>query len=503
MLIVYFARILTICQDNHFSRKSFIMLDEKVYLMESTKKSFDRFYGFHNGKHHQFILKMLTLYIFVLLICSLILFPISPVINAEDEEDEDDEEDGDGSDGDSDSVQKDSSSSQVDPAGSETKKTEDLSNVNDINNEVNNDQTNTADTSVDPSDEANDPVNNQNDDSTDDSDSDNQDPTIDDSTDNNQVDTTENNLDSGDGTALEINDDNPSVDDKVNSNDNNQDSFSAVQTDSSIDEGMVKESSMNKKNESKQTNTNLQDLNDEDVSDVPSNGSEPTKIYEFQKTIQKEITNEDNNTDLSDDESMLEGAIGDIQKDEQISVETPPSEKPKNCIQKVVFTSAQNQQNVKLQVTNLKDKPVEIINDLNLSEGSMVYQYLDIKLTANQTYIGETGIKNMTFDFAIKRSWIENQSFDKYTVTMMRYHNESWQKLNTTYVNETNETIYYQAQTPGLSIFAVVGNKVVEDSDEVVVDSVSLPWWMPASIILLSTTTLGVVLVKKRFVYHP
>mgnify|MGYP006280325493 CR=1 FL=1 len=470
------------------------MIDEKVYLMKSTKKSFNRinrFYGFRNGKNHQFILKMLTLYIFVLLIFSLILFPISHVVNAEDEEDEDDEEDGDGSDGDSDSVQKDSSSSQVDPAGSKTKKTEDLSNVNDINNDVNNDQTNTADTSVDPSDEANDPVDNQNDDSTDDSDSDTQGPTIDDGTDNNQVDTTENNLDSGDGTALESN------------NDNNQDSFSAVQTDSSIDEGVVKESSINKKNESKQTNTSLQDLNDEGVSDGSSNGGEPTKIYEFQKTIQKEITNEDNNTDLSDDESMLEGAIGDIKKDEEISVETPSSEKPKNCIQKVVFTSAQDQQNVKLQVTNLKDEPVEIINDLNLSDGSLVYQYLDIKLTANQTYIGETGIENMTFDFAIKRSWIENQSFDKYTVTMMRYHNESWQKLNTTYVNETNETFYYQAQTPGLSIFAVVGNKVVEDSDEVVVDSVSLPWWMPASIILLSTTTLGVVLVKKRFVYHP
>ncbi|MBS3802334.1 MAG: hypothetical protein KGY65_06250, partial [Candidatus Thermoplasmatota archaeon] len=59
------------------------------------------------------------------------------------------------------------------------------------------------------------------------------------------------------------------------------------------------------------------------------------------------------------------------------------------------------------------------------------------------------------------------------------------------------------ADTPGLSVFAVVGNKVVEDSDEIVVESSHMPWWMPASVIFVSTVALGVVLVKKRFVYNP
>jgi len=49
------------------------MLDEKVYLMKSTKKSFDRFYGFRNGKNHQFILKMLIVWLAATLIGS--IFP--------------------------------------------------------------------------------------------------------------------------------------------------------------------------------------------------------------------------------------------------------------------------------------------------------------------------------------------------------------------------------------------------------------------------------------------
>ena len=85
---------------------------------------------------------------------------------------------------------------------------------------------------------------------------------------------------------------------------------------------------------------------------------------------------------------------------------------------------------------------------------------------------------------------------------MMRYHNGSWQELNTSYVNETEDMLYYEAYTPGLSVFAVVGESIVEDSDAIVDGSTPVPWWVSFGVIASSSMILGVVLVKKRFIYR-
>lgn len=201
--------------------------------------------------------------------------------------------------------------------------------------------------------------------------------------------------------------------------------------------------------------------------------------------------------------------IGTITKDQHVKVTLIKEEKDqanqnqKTTIEKVEFTAASTHQNVQLSVKNLREKPVEVKTNMTRSNTSEIYEYLDIKLISNQTYIGETGIQKMNFTFTVNTSWIQTNNIDKHTVVLMRYHNNSWQSLNTSYVNETNGTVRFIADTPGLSIFAVVGDKVVEDSDDIVVESTHFPWWMPVSVIFISTIFLGVVLVKKRFVYKP
>ena len=201
--------------------------------------------------------------------------------------------------------------------------------------------------------------------------------------------------------------------------------------------------------------------------------------------------------------------IGTITKDQHVKVTLIKEEKDqanqnqKTTIEKVEFTAASTQKNVQLSVKNLREKPVEVKTNITRSNTSEIYEYLDIKLISNQTYIGETGIQKMNFTFTVNTSWIQTNNIDKHTVVLMRYHNNRWQSLNTSYVNETNGTVRFIADTPGLSIFAVVGDKVVEDSDDIVVESTHFPWWMPVSVIFISTISLGVVLVKKRFVYKP
>ena len=207
---------------------------------------------------------------------------------------------------------------------------------------------------------------------------------------------------------------------------------------------------------------------------------------------------------------QFSSSIGNISTDQtitiiapEITVEETSSAQPMTKIEKVEFTAKSSKNNVELSVKNLKEKPVEVIVDMSLSNESKIYEYLDIKLTSDEVYIGESGIKSMNFTFTVNKSWIDNNNIDKYTVTMMRYHNDTWQELNTTYLNETDNKMTFKAITPGLSIFAVVGDKVVEDSDDIIVETINLPWWMPATVIFASSATLGLVLFKKRFVYTP
>lgn len=229
------------------------------------------------------------------------------------------------------------------------------------------------------------------------------------------------------------------------------------------------------------------------------------ETYESNNTAS---TNEKNNNENietetdDDDELTIETDLGDIIEDMVISVETPGEEKSKTSIQRVEFTSSSNQKNVTLKVSNLKEKPAEVTNELNITDTSKVYKYLDIKLTADDEYIGESGISTMKFTFTVEKAWIKNQSIDKYSIKLMRYHNDTWQELNTTYVNETEDMLYYEAFTPGLSVFAVVGNTIVEDSGAIVDGSTQVPWWISLGVIASSSTLLGIVLVKKRYIYR-
>jgi PGF-pre-PGF domain-containing protein len=198
----------------------------------------------------------------------------------------------------------------------------------------------------------------------------------------------------------------------------------------------------------------------------------------------------------------MESSLGNITKESTFSVEVNTEENVRSTIKKVDFVSSSDQNNVKLRVSNLVDKPEEVANELNITKDARVYQYLDVKLTADDEYIGETGVSTMRFTFTVERSWINNNSMDESTIRMMRYHNDTWEELNTSYVNETEDVLYYEAYTPGLSVFAVVGESIVEDSDVIVDGSTPFPWWVSFGFIASASMLLGVVLVKKRFIYR-
>jgi PGF-pre-PGF domain-containing protein len=199
----------------------------------------------------------------------------------------------------------------------------------------------------------------------------------------------------------------------------------------------------------------------------------------------------------------LEGDIGNITINNQISVITTEKEKYRSIIKQVDFATHKYYTDVHITISELEDRPDEVTTEPNLYQKNKIYKYLDIKLiAANSTYIGEKGISAMTFTFTIQKSWIEDYKLDRNTIVMMRYHNDTWQNLTTTNLNETEEFLYFSAETPGLSIFAVVGNEIIEDSDAIVDKSIQIPIWFTFGVVLSSSTLLGIVLVKKRFIYR-
>jgi PGF-pre-PGF domain-containing protein len=211
-------------------------------------------------------------------------------------------------------------------------------------------------------------------------------------------------------------------------------------------------------------------------------------------------SSEENNTEFVEITSTSETDLGEITEGKETIIN--PENEQESGISQVIFTSSSALKEVKFTVSSYSGKPYEV-TDIAVDENvtPTIYKYLDIKLTSNETYVGETGIASMTFTFTVEKSWIFEKNIDKQTVEMLRYHDDEWQHLNTTLISENDTVIVYEAETPGLSTFAVVGSEIVEVSASYVEETNEISWILNVVIIFSSTIILGVVLVKARFIY--
>ena len=164
----------------------------------------------------------------------------------------------------------------------------------------------------------------------------------------------------------------------------------------------------------------------------------------------------------------------------------------------IKFTPAKNLEEVEVVVIKLKDKPIEIINPPknNIS----VYNYLDIKLISNDTYVEEDDIKSLKFKFKVEKAWINNNKIDKTTIELIRYHDGEWQNLSTSIDSENETYIYYIAESPGCSTFAVCGSKMVEKS-EINDLKGNIPWGIIGFITMSFFILLVFVLFKAKYIY--
>jgi len=80
-------------------------------------------------------------------------------------------------------------------------------------------------------------------------------------------------------------------------------------------------------------------------------------------------------------------------------------------------------------------------------------------------------MSDITIKFQVLKSWLSENGVDKSSVVLYRY-NYGWVELETTTVEEDDDYVYYTAETPGFSYFAIaqgterVGEETTEETSE-------------------------------------
>ncbi|GEM_PF-6904508 len=93
------------------------------------------------------------------------------------------------------------------------------------------------------------------------------------------------------------------------------------------------------------------------------------------------------------------------------------------------------------------------------------YQVMSVDVGSQGT-ISSHNADNILIRFKVSREWISDNNIDVSTIRMTRYNDGEWGELPTSRENEDDEFLYFFAETPGFSIFSVVGDEVMAASEE-------------------------------------
>lgn len=178
------------------------------------------------------------------------------------------------------------------------------------------------------------------------------------------------------------------------------------------------------------------------------------------------------------------------------------------------ITPAKDLTNVKI-ITNDYGmyKPKEIIKELKAEDLKHilkrtdqniiinVFRYIDISIFSNDVYINDFDIKTTDVVFKVKEVWLKENNIEPENITLIRYHNNGWEKINTTKIGYADGNSWHLAKVTGFSTFAVVGSKVVEKGESLKPEDKPIPWILIFGFIISAVVILIFILFKTKFIY--
>ncbi|HEC94346.1 MAG TPA: PGF-pre-PGF domain-containing protein, partial [Thermoplasmatales archaeon] len=160
------------------------------------------------------------------------------------------------------------------------------------------------------------------------------------------------------------------------------------------------------------------------------------------------------------------------------------------ALEEIKITAADNLTDVKVNIEKLTEKPHDVTKP-----SEKVYAYISIETNA-----GSDDISSIIITFKVEKTWIKENNIDKETITLLRYHNNEWQKLTTTFKSEDDKNVYYEAETTGLSTFAIVGSTLTT-KPSTSVPTQQIPWILIVIVTILSIIAVIILLFKTGFLY--
>lgn len=121
----------------------------------------------------------------------------------------------------------------------------------------------------------------------------------------------------------------------------------------------------------------------------------------------------------------------------------------------ISFDAKDNEGIVVVKVQVLSDRP----EGVSVPPGKQ-YQLMSIDVGSEGT-ISSHNADNIRINFKVSWDWIKENNIDPSTIRLTRYHDGEWQELPTGKVSDDGQFIHFVAETPGFSIFSVVGEELV------------------------------------------
>ena len=193
-------------------------------------------------------------------------------------------------------------------------------------------------------------------------------------------------------------------------------------------------------------------------------------------------------------EPPVEEEVGDVIEDQEKEVLIKGT-----SINYVIFKSRTNLTNVTITIENITS---DEIKDFAYTGEGEIYKYFNLTIKANNTPVSEEEIESSIIKFKVAQTWIDDNNINKSSVTLLRYHNKSWEALDTTQIDENKTAIFYTAITGGYSTFAVVGSKVVEKGTTLdKPEDEPIPWIIIFGFIISAIIALIFILFKAKLIY--
>lgn len=132
-------------------------------------------------------------------------------------------------------------------------------------------------------------------------------------------------------------------------------------------------------------------------------------------------------------------------------------EKNATCVVYVSFDAKKNAGKITAIAEQLKGKS-SLVSELNSGE---VYKYFNLWV-GNSGFATEKNIENPELCFKVEKLWLKDKKIDQTSVTLNIYSDKKWSQLPVKLLKEDNQYLYFTAQPPKFSFFAITGKATLE-----------------------------------------